>query len=88
MFHVAHSDRLSMLGVFQLVNHCSALSDLQDLESFSRVQPAEIESLNQWVREHNLVLRTTAAAHQGPCFYSPGSSPGGQGSAQHQPQHA
>ena len=58
IFHVAHSDTLTMYGIFQLVNHCSDLGVIQDLECFSRVTEAEIQSLNKWIEEHNVVLKT------------------------------
>lgn len=58
IFHVAHSDTLTMFGIFQLVNHCNDLGVIQDLDSFSKVTESEIQSLNKWIDEHNVVLKT------------------------------
>ena len=53
---MAHSNRTTMRGIQTLLDHCERLESVGDLECFTMISGAEIESLRKWVRESNAKL--------------------------------
>ena len=53
---MAHSNRTTMRGIRTLLDHCELLETVGDLECFTMISSAEIESLRKWVRESNAKL--------------------------------
>ena len=53
---MAHSNRTTMRGIQTLLDHCELLETVGDLECFTMISSAEIESLRKWVRESNAKL--------------------------------
>lgn len=57
---ILHSDDLTIKGAFAIVNNCGNLKRLNELESWTQINPLQLEELRRHVKENNIDVDLTS----------------------------